>query len=96
MRRIILALLIVASFAHFHRGKEDRRKGFMERIRKFKQMTPKEFEKWQNFFKFHKKQREMIPHTYDEIANTVNKMKTTWKAKTYERNFKPLLGAILD
>lgn len=44
MRRIILALLIVASFAHFHRGKEDRRKGFMERIRKFKQMTPKEFE----------------------------------------------------
>ena len=96
MRRIILALLIVASFDHFHRGKEDRRKGFMERIRKFKQMTPKEFEKWQNFFKFHKKQREMIPHTYDEIANTVNKMKTTWKAKTYERNFKPLLGAILD
>ena len=40
--------------------------------------------------------REFIRNNYKEIAKTVNSLKTTWKATTYDRDFKPLLGAILD
>lgn len=41
-------------------------------------------------------QREFIRNNYKEIAKTVNSLKTTWKATSYDRDFKPLLGAILD
>jgi len=81
---LILAILIVSTFARH--GK----------FRRFKDFNPKDFEKWKNFRKFHKRERETISHSYEEIANTVNELKTTWKATTYERNYKPLLGAILD
>ena len=30
-----------------------------------------------------------------EIAHKVNKLRTTWRAKAYDRNLKPTLGAIL-
>ena len=39
--------------------------------------------------------KDRIPHTYKEIAEKVNNLKTTWKAIPYERDFLPLLGAIL-
>ena len=40
--------------------------------------------------------RELIPHTYEEIAKEINELKTSWKAKAYRKNYKPLLGAILE
>ena len=43
-----------------------------------------------------KKMPEKIPHSYDLIAEEVNNMKTTWKVTTYKKDYRPLLGAILD
>ena len=40
--------------------------------------------------------KDKIPHTYKEIAEKVNNLKTTWKAIPYERDFRPLLGTIMD
>ena len=40
--------------------------------------------------------KDRIPHTYKEIAEKVNNLKTTWKAIPYERDFRPLLGTIMD
>ena len=93
MRRtfILIALLFVSTLAMHHFG--ERRHRFMD---KFRNMTPKQFQQWQNSVKFGRRHRETIPHSYDEIAREVNEMKTTWTAKAYERNYKPLLGAILD
>ena len=39
---------------------------------------------------------DKIPHTYKEIAEKVNSLKTTWKATPYERDFRPLLGTIMN
>lgn len=33
---------------------------------------------------------------YEEIANKINNMKTTWKATVYEKDYKPFLGTFLD
>ena len=41
-------------------------------------------------------ERELIPHTYEEIAKEVNELKTTWKAKAYRKNYKPALGSIIE
>ena len=40
--------------------------------------------------------RDKIPHTYEEIAKKVNSLKTTWKATTYKRDYRPLLGNLMD
>ena len=40
--------------------------------------------------------RERIAHSYSEIAETVNNLKTTWKARAYDENFKPSLGSIIE
>ena len=40
--------------------------------------------------------QDKTPHSYEEIAQKVNSLKTTWKATSYERDFRPLLGTILD
>jgi hypothetical protein len=32
---------------------------------------------------------------YGEIAKEVNNLKTTWKAKVYDKDYKPLIGTIL-
>ena len=41
-------------------------------------------------------ERESIPHSYEEIAETINNLKTIWKAKTYKKDYTLFLGAILD
>ena len=41
-------------------------------------------------------ERETIKNSYSLISEQVNKIKTTWKARTYERDYKPLLGSILN
>ena len=40
--------------------------------------------------------QDKIPHTYEEIAQKVNRLKTTWKATSYKRDFRPLLGTFMD
>ena len=40
--------------------------------------------------------RERIAHSYSEIDETVNNLSTTWKARSYDRNFKPSLGSISE
>ena len=40
--------------------------------------------------------KEEIENSYEEIAKKVNKLKTTWKATAYKKDYKPLLGSILD
>ena len=39
--------------------------------------------------------QDKTPHSYEEIAQKVNSLKTTWKATSYKRDFRPLLGTIL-
>ena len=59
--------------------------------------SPEEIEKFKNKMKFfHRREIERISHSYDKIAKTVNSLKTTWKATTYKKDYKPLLGAFLD
>ena len=78
----IFAILFISAFAHHHHH-HHLRHDFMGR-----------FGKWKNFMR--PKERKSIGHSYAEIANYVNGLKTTWKATAYERNYTPLLGAILD
>ena len=40
--------------------------------------------------------QDRTPHSYKEIAEKINNMKTTWKATAYERDFRPLLGTIME
>ena len=49
-----------------------------------------------NIFVNKQKEREEIPNSYSLIAQKVNELNTTWKATTYKRDYKPLLGTILD
>ena len=93
MKRIFLLLtLIVISYSiETHKI---HKKGHLEKS--FKNHSKRQFKNWQQHLLTEKKLREEIPHSYEEIANEVNKLKTTWKATTYKRDYKPLLGAILD
>ena len=98
MRRtfLIVALLFVSTLAKFHQEKQKFRSGFMAKLYKMKKFNPEKFEKFHNFFTSERRERERIPHNYAKIAKKVNKLKTTWKATKYDRDYAPLLGAILD
>ena len=61
-----------------------------------KSLSKNQFKKWQAKLLRESTEREKIPHSYEDIAKTVNKMKTTWKAKSYKKDYVPFLGAILD
>ena len=80
---LIFTILFVSSLANFHKG--------------IKKPKPKFYGKFvKNKYKFFKRERESISHSYSEIAKRVNNMKTTWKATTYKRDYTPLLGAYLN
>ena len=98
MRRtfLIFSLLFISALAKHHFDKKEFKNGFMHRFHKMRKFDKKKKKKWQEFLKFQKKERDFIPHNYESIAKTVNKLKTTWTAATYERDYTPLLGAILD
>ena len=95
MRRtlLIVALLFVSALAKYH---GEFRSGPMKKLHKMRKSNPEKFEKWQEHFLKQKRERQTIPHSYAKIAKTVNKLKTTWKAKKYSKDYAPLLGAILD
>ena len=89
---LFIALLIIASchFRHHKRG------GFRKELHGLRSFSKEQFTQWQNKLLTEKKERPTIPHSYEEIANHVNNLKTTWKATTYKKDYTPLLGAILD
>ena len=98
MRRtiFIFSLLFISALAKHHFDKKEFKNGFMHRFHKMRKFDPEKFQKWHEFLKNQKRERDLIPHSYEEIARTVNKLKTTWTATTYKRDYTPLLGAILD
>ena len=77
----ILAILFVSTLAHHHKHR------FMDKFQE-------KFSKWKKFMR--PRERKRISHSYTEIADHVNQLKTTWTATTYQRDYAPLLGAILD
>ena len=93
----IFAFLFVSSLAHFYRENWEHKNGFMERFHKMKKWSPEQIQKFKNKMKLlHRRERQRISHSYDKIAKTVNSLKTTWKATTYKKDYKPSLGAIID
>ena len=86
---ILLGLIYISLCIKTHKEK----KSFnLNKLLNIKNHSHKEYKKFQELNRV----REQIPHSYDEIAKTINKLKTTWKATTYKKDYKPLLGAILD
>ena len=84
-------LLIASLYFHHHK------KGiFRQKLHILKNFSKEQFAQWQQKLLSEKKERQTIPHSYEEIANHVNNLKTIWKATTYEKDYTPLLGAILD
>ena len=46
---------------------------------------------FKNKFNMKPRERKSIGHSYSEIANEVNRLKTTWTATTYKRDYTPLI-----
>ncbi len=97
MRRelILLALLVLCACVRFHGEKRNHRNKFKRFLNRIKNFTPEQFQKFQTEFLSDKKPQKET-HRQAEIARKVNKLKTTWTATEYKRDYKPLLGAILD
>jgi cathepsin B len=96
MRRelVFIALLVLCTCLKFHDEKpQGKFRRFLKKLRNF---TPEQFEKFQTEFLSDKKPINKETHRQAEIARKVNKLKTTWTATEYKRDYKPLLGAILD
>ena len=104
MRKVflILVLLAVASCIKFHHGKKHKKHekhekhGMRHMLHSLKNLPKKDFQKWQKQLLEEKTERATVPESYSEIAEKVNKLKTTWKAKAYDKDYTPYLGAILD
>ena len=96
MRRelVFIALLVLCTCLKFHAERSHGKfRRFLNRLRHF---TPEQFEKFQTEFLSDKKPVNRETHRQAEIAQKVNRLKTTWTATEYKRDYKPLLGAILD
>ena len=93
---LLLALLVITSCMKMHHKKKEKKQGFREKLHGLKNLSHKQFKKWQEKLFRERTGRETIPHSYEEIAETVNNLKTTWKAKAYKKDYTPFLGAILD
>ena len=96
MKRVFLIFAILVIISCLKEQEIKNTKSFREKLHELKNLSNEEFENWQeNLFK-EKKGREKMLESYETIAKRVNKLKTTWKAKAYKKDYKPLLGAILD
>ena len=102
MKRVffLIALLVLSSCFRHHHEKRHRKfhkkGGFRRHLYRLRHFTPEQFEKWQNYFLDDRKEPNEITHRQAEIAKKINRLKTTWQATEYKRDYKPLLGAILD
>ena len=93
---LLLALLVITSCMKMHHKKREQKQGFREKLHGLKNLSDKQYKKWQEKLLRERTGRDTIPHSYEEIAETVNNLKTTWKAKAYKKDYTPFLGAILD
>ena len=106
---LLIALLVIATCVKFHHEKRNKKfkkfkqekkvtkkDGFRKNLYKLRHFTQKEFKKWQKALLNDEPESNEITNRQAKIAKKVNKMKTTWKAAVYKRDYKPLLGAILD
>ena len=103
MRRVflILVLLAIISCMKFHHEmKHRKRHGFRHKLHELRRNKFHELRKHFHKKRFHhwwnRQEKEEIPESHEEIAKKVNELKTTWTATVYKRDFKPLLGAILE
>ena len=79
-----------------HEMKERKKLGFRQRLHRLKNLSKIQFEKWQEHLLKERNVRDRTLESSKDIAERVNNLKTTWKAQAYEKDYKPLLGAILD
>jgi cathepsin B len=94
---LLLTLLVLSSCIKMHHEwKKHKKLGFRQKLHSLKNLSKKEFKKWQSELLSKLDKRQYISENYDDIARKVNKMRTTWKATTYKKDYAPLLGAILD
>lgn len=95
MRRalLIITLLALCACIKFHHHKKN---SFRRRLHRLRHFTQNQFEKFQEELLSDKKPSNKITHRQAEIAKKVNRLKTTWTATEYKRDYTPLLGAILD
>ena len=101
---LLLALLVLASCFRFHHEKKKfhhrrgvRKDGFRRKLhKKLRQFTKEQFHRWHKWLLEDKKEHKEVTHRHAEIARRVNRLRTTWKATEYKRDYTPLLGTILD
>ena len=89
---LFVALIALTTCFGFHHG----RHGFRRRLQRLRHFTQEEFEKFQSALLSDEKPSNRETHWQAEIAKKVNRLRTTWQATEYKRDYKPLLGAILD
>ena len=89
---LFLALVALTTCFGFHHG----RHGFRRRFQRLRHFSQEQFEKFQSNLLSDTKPSNRVTHRQAEIAQKVNRLRTTWQATEYERDYKPLLGAILD
>jgi len=82
MKGFLLIALLVITTCHFHHHK---RGGFRKKLHGLKNFNKEQFTQWQQKLLTEQKERPTIPHSYEEIANHVNSLKTTWTATTYKK-----------
>ena len=92
MRGFLLLVLIIASSCSII----FQEKKYILKSIKLKNFSKKQCEKLNEYTLNKQNEREEIPNSYSLISQKVNELKTTWKATTYKRDYKPLLGAILN
>ena len=90
MKKVLLILVLLSVSVC------DKRHGFRHMLHGLKHLSDEEYKKWEYELLNKKTVKETVPESYEEIAQKVNNLKTTWKAKAYKKDYKPLLGAILD
>jgi len=95
MKKAILLLALIAIYSCVKVQKERKAKHY-KKLHDVKKLNKRQFKKWQKNLLTQVVEKEEIPNSYWEIAKKVNSLKTTWKATSYKRDYKPLLGAILD
>ena len=98
MRRtfLIVALLFFSALAKQDKEKKRLRNPLMDKLYRMKESNPEKFDKFQNYNTNEIKEREIIKHRYEIISKKINNLNTTWKATTYDRDYTPLLGTIVE
>ena len=81
---LLFVLLVIFSYDRFRRT-----------LQELRNYVPEKLEKFQDFLS-NKQSQNNETHRLADIAVKVNKLKTTWTATEYQRDYTPLLGALFD